>query len=154
MKITMILLLFLQGHALFAQSQRLVVWLKNGEKVYFELDESPKTTFDSDNLVITTNTIVVHYPLGEIQRYTYELQSSGIEIASNTKFSRILQKDGSLIFENFKAGTPIHLYATDGKLLKELTADGRQNTTVSLDKYPAGVYIVKANQVTYKIMKK
>lgn len=154
MKITMILLLFLQGHALFAQSQRLVVWLKSGEKIYYELEENPKTTFEGTDIVITTSNLSVNYPLKDVFRYTYELQVSGIENANKTKPVHISQKDNNLVFDNLKSGTQIQLFATDGKLLKSMAADGRQTIAISLDLYPSGVYIVKAGSVTYKMMKR
>lgn len=137
-----------------AQSQRLIVWMKSGEKVYYDLEEEPKTTFEGAEIVITTNTLQVYYPLSEILRYTYELNSSGIDNINKAKHIVISQKGGNMVIKNLRADTLIRIYATDGKLLKSMTADGSQNITIPLVSYPDGVYIVKVDNVVYKLMKR
>ena len=49
MKLTLMTLLLTMTVGLWAQNTtpRLVVWQKNGEKVYFELNEMPETTFEN-----------------------------------------------------------------------------------------------------------
>ena len=133
--------------------QRLVVWQKSGEKVYFDLAERPRTTFEGSNLVITTTTLTVSYPLEQVLRYTYELPPSGIENVNLSKPVHISHRDDALYLENLKPGIRIQLFTTDGKLLATEQADGRQTITISLAQCPAGIYIVKANDVTYKMMK-
>ena len=58
MKKTLILIgLFVWSIGAIAQdaTQRLVVWQKSGEKVYFDLAEEPETTFEGTQLVIKTS---------------------------------------------------------------------------------------------------
>lgn len=133
--------------------QYLVVWQKSGEKVYFDLTERPRTTFEGSNLVITTTTLTVSYPLEQVLRYTYELPPSGINNVNLSKLVRISHRDNVLYLENLKPGTRIQLFTADGKMIATQQADGTQTITISLAQRPAGVYIVKANDVTYKMMK-
>ncbi len=42
------------GNIAQTATQRLVVWQKSGEKVYFDISELPETTFEDGQLVITT----------------------------------------------------------------------------------------------------
>ena len=67
--IIMFLLIMSKGTTM---AQRLVIWQKDGTKVSYDLDERPKTTFTTEDLVITTATATINYPLAKIQRYTYE----------------------------------------------------------------------------------
>ena len=154
LKFVFALLFIQQGQVVCAQSQRLIVWMKSGEKVYYDLEEEPKTTFEGAEIVITTNTLQVYYPLSEILRYTYELNSSGIDNINKAKHIVISQKGGNMVIKNLRADTLIRIYATDGKLLKSMTADGSQNITIPLVSYPDGVYIVKVDNVVYKLMKR
>lgn len=135
-------------------SQRLVVWQKSGEKVFFDLLENPRTTFEGANLVITTSTLTVNYPLEQVQRYTYELQASGIENSNINKPVRIRHDNDALYLENLKPDICISLYTADGKLVSSQKADDSQTIIISLANRPAGVYIVKANGVIYKMLKR
>ena len=75
MKKTLILIiLFVWSIGNIAQTvtQQLVVWQKSGEKVYFDLAEEPRTTFENGLLVITTNSVQTSYQRSNIVRYTFE----------------------------------------------------------------------------------
>jgi len=148
-----LLLLFLGSDALCAQSQQLVVWLKNGEKIHYDLEERPKTTFSDANIVITTNTLETNYPLEQVLRYTYENVSTDIRILPDNQI-RISQNNNVLTLENLKSNTSVQLFSIDGKLLETHKASSDAPISISLKAYPLGVYIIKANGVTYKMMKK
>ena len=59
-----------------------------------------------------------------------------------------------MTFDGLADGTEVCLYAIDGKLLHTQTARSSQQTVVSLIGYPAGTYIVKVGDATYKFMKR
>ena len=64
-----------------SDSPKLVVWQKNGEKVIFDLDKLPETTFGGGVLTIKTTTATVSYQLSNILRYTYEnVKETGVEL--------------------------------------------------------------------------
>lgn len=155
-KLLSVIVLELTCHLIsYAQScQHLVVWQKTGEKVYFDLSENPRTTFEGGNLVITTPTLTVNYPVEQVQRYTYEFQQSDIDNINLSKIVRIRHNNDVLYLENLKPDTRIFLYTADGKLLSSQKADSSQTITISLANRPAGVYFVKANDVTYKMLKR
>ena len=132
---------------------RLVVWAKDGTRTYFDLTETPKTTFKETELVITSESLTVSYPLDQVLRYTYELASTGIENVINETPVRISQYDDAVYLKNLKAGTVVCLYTADGMLVSTQKADGSNAITISLTNRPAGIYIVKANDVIYKMRK-
>ena len=68
----LLMLLLIATLSSLADSQRLVVWQKSGQKVYFDLTEEPETTFEDGNLVIRSSRTTVSYPLTNVLRYTYE----------------------------------------------------------------------------------
>lgn len=136
-----------------AQTQRLVVWMKNGERVLYDLEEQPKTTFTGAELVITTNSISTSYPLTQVLRYTYEQSANSVKSVKEGDV-RILQRGDDLIFENLKADAVIKVYSLDGVLLDTNKAVGEKQTTVSLARYLTGVYLIKVGNVTYKMLKR
>lgn len=151
LKIVFLLLLLGSGCMVSAQTQRLVVWMKNGEKVFFDLSEQPKTTFEDQDLVITATQISVCYPLSQIVRYTYELPTTGIE-NTNDNITQISMRGDELTFQQLKLGTTIRVYAMDGTLIHAEKAGTDAVTIVSMAKFTSGVYIVKVGDESHKIM--
>ena len=70
-----ILFLIISVFSLTAQADdsKLLVWQADGKVVTFSLDEEPVTTFSDGNLVITTTSKTVTYPLEQVRKYTYFL---------------------------------------------------------------------------------
>lgn len=154
-KILTVLLLFSSFLAMADEPKsRLVVWGKDGTKTYFDLVENPKTTFKDNNLVITSETMTISYPIDQVLRYTYELVSTGIENVSPEKAVRISQHNDALTLENLKPGSAVCLYTVDSKLIMAQTIGDSHSVTISLSDRPSGVYIVKVNDVTYKMLKR
>lgn len=134
-------------------AQRLIIWQKDGSKVSYNLDEQPKTTFTSEDLVITTATSTISYPLAKIQRYTYEgaqlsvrdVKSQGISISHNGDL---------IIVKGMTSGKNVTVYSMDGVQLLSKLSDGAEQLSLSLSSLPMGAYIIKADEITYKFMKR
>lgn len=154
---TLVLMLLLAATvSSLADSQRLVVWQKSGQKVYFDLTEEPETTFEDGNLVIRTSRTTVSYPLTNVLRYTYE--GGTITDVGDVKMRpgevRFLQNAEQMAFDGLQDGTILEVYTLDGVKIKTVKAQGGQRTVVSLADQAAGTYIVKAGEATYKFMKR
>lgn len=138
-----------------ADPQRLVVWLTDGSKVYHDLADEPTTTFADGSLLLTTAKTSISYPLDKVLRYTYEGVYSSLSAPTlqpgEVFFSQ--EADG-MTFAGLPAGTLIQLFSPDGKLLGQQTAAEGQKVEVSAKGMPAGTYIVKAGDATYKFLKK
>ncbi len=134
-------------------AQRLVIWQKNGTKVSFDLDEQPKTTFTTEDLVITTATATISYPLGKIQRYTYE--SGEVNVRDVKSKGICIWHDGdNIIIKGLPKGKSVTVYSIDGKQLLTKPSAGSERLTLSLSDLPAGAYVVKADEITYKFSKR
>jgi len=154
---TLLLMLLLTATlSSWADSQRLVVWQKSGQKVYFDLNEEPETTFEDGNLVIRSSRTTVSYPLTNVLRYTYE--GGTITDVGDVKMRpgevRFLQNAEQMAFDGLQDGTILEVYTLDGVKIKTVKAQGGQRTVVSLADQAAGTYIVKAGEATYKFMKR
>ena len=156
-RLTITILLLMLAMTTWAQNntQRLVVWQKSGEKVYFDLTEEPETTFEGTQLVIKTTKTTAYYQLENVLRYTYEGTKTAID-GPKLRPGEIVFRQGAdqMAFDGLADGTRIDVYTLDGKLLKSQTARGSQQAVVSLASQPAGTYIVKVGDATYKFLKR
>ena len=132
--------------------KRLVVWLSDGEKVYFDLNDNPQTSFSESGVSIETNMLKISYPFNNIIKYTYEDSSTDIvDLKANEM--RVYMNENGLVFDNIKHGTLINIVTIDGKIIDTLKVDNGKNFTITLNKYTNGVYLIKINNITYKILK-
>ena len=135
--------------------QRLIVWQKNGQKVSFDLAEEPETTFENGKLVIKTTRTTVYYQLENILRYTYDGDITdvvGPKLRPNE--IRFMQGKDQMAFDGLADGTVLEIYSLDGMKLGTMQAKGGERTTVSFSSRPAGTYIVKVGNASYKFLKK
>lgn len=137
------------------EEQQLVVWLKSGERIYFNLKEEPETTFENGLLVITSDKTTAMYHLENVIRYTFEGDVTAIKNPSIRPGElRYSQGNDSMIFEGLPDGMRLEVYATDGKLISISEAKAGKPTLISLEGMPTGTYIIKANDATFKFLKK
>lgn len=150
---TLILAVLMNGFTLLtqAQDQQLVVWLRSGEKVYFNLAEQPETTYADRALTISTATMSVAYPLEQVLKYTYEGTFTGVK---KLEGDIIIKQEGDIVyFSNLKSGTRIDVYMADGRKVKSIKTDKSKTAVVSLADCNAGIYLIVMNGQTYKIVK-
>lgn len=152
-KILLLLLTFFVSQAAMADDLVLQVWQADGKVMNINLNEQPVTTYSDGQLIITTTkTTTVTFPLEQVVKYTY---TDATGISSPEAVGSKVSADGeSITFTGLKANTPVYLYTVAGQLVKTVTTTGQSKTTVSVSGFPVGVYVVKANGVTFKITKR
>ena len=150
------LLLMFTATSVWADTQqRLIVWMKNGQKVYFDLVEEPETTFENGKLAIKTTKTTVYYQLENVLRYTYDGDITdvvGPKLRPNE--IRFMQGKDQMTFDGLADGAVLEIYSLDGMKLGTMQAKGGERTTISFTNRPAGTYIVKVGEVSYKFLKK
>lgn len=151
-KILLLLLTFFVSQAAMADDLVLQVWQADGKVMNINLNEQPVTTYSDGQLIITTTKTTVTFPLEQVVKYTY---TDATGISSPEAVGSKMSADGeSITFTCLKANTPVYLYTVAGQLVKTVTATGQSKTVVSVSGFPVGVYVVKANGVTFKITKR
>ena len=132
----------------------LVVWAKDGSKTAYALIDKPKVTFTENELIIFSKGVDVNFPLDDMDRFTYEV--SDITAIRDLKTDEVKFKmDGeSLLFPALRANSSVSIYTLDGHQIfkKEIQIAGEYSFPLS--NLNAGVYLVKLNGLTYKIVKK
>ena len=156
-KLLLLLLLLLLPICLSTMAEEykthLVVWAKDQSKVAYALDDEPKITFTETELVIESKTFKVSYPLEDMDRFTYESQSSGIKDLQTEKETFQIEGE-SLIFPSLKANSSVALYSLNGTLILKKTIKEAGEYSFPLSNLMTGVYMVSVNGITYKVMKR
>ena len=136
-------------------NSRLVVWLKSGDKIGYELADAPVTTFSGSKLIIQTNKVTIPYERKDVLRYTYEnIEETGIDLSPGERRVEINHEGDEIIFRGLQVGGIASIYAINGTLIEQRKVTDSLPLTISLKNRPNGVYIVKAGTETIKVMKR
>jgi len=134
----------------------LIVLTKDNVLHHFVLVDKPKVTFEGNLLNVTCEkaSASASFNLSDIIRFTYAgLDASGIDEMSNDP-AEISMQGGAIVISQMKANSTASVYSTDGRLVRQLTAQRAGTYRLSLSSLPAGVYIVKTDNISYKITKR
>lgn len=132
----------------------LVVWKKDGTRVYYELNEMPETTFQNGKLIIKTQSASVEYPMSDVLRYTYEgVGTNGVTKARSLHKALVRRTTNSVTIINLKEGSKVELFNAEGSLLETVTSNDEEPVVISVAHQPNGVYLVKYESQTIKLIK-
>ena len=138
-----------------AGNARLIVWLKSGDKVSYDLADAPITTFSGSKLIIQTNQVTIPYERKDVLRYTYEdIGDTVIDLLPGERRVEMNQEGDEITFRGLQVGSTASIYAVNGTLIEQYEVNDSQPLTISLKNRPNGVYIVKAGTETIKVMKR
>ena len=119
----------------------------------FVLADKPEVTFEGVDLVVTCVNSTTTFALADVIRFTYLNATDAVEELTENA-TTVDFKDGMIVINQLKTGANVAVYSIDGKLIRQLTARETGNYSLNLSELPPGVYIVKADRVTYKIAKR
>ncbi len=133
----------------------ITVITKDQEHYDFQLAGAlPALKFTTTTLqVIITETIYAEFPLSDIARISYNTQSQTDIDATISPAKISYLKDGLLVISQLREGSSVSVFAVDGKLIRKITAHDSP-LCLNLSTLSKGVYLVKADNITYKIMKR
>ena len=150
----LLLMLLALPIGMLADSQNtLVVTLKNGAETAFFLKDQPNVTFEGTNLKVVSQKETVTFTLSDVLRFTYvKKDPSGID-ETVTDPTEVSYEGGVLVISQLKQGATVDVYSPDGKQVRQLKANRSGTYRLNLSELPTGLYLVKADNITYKIMK-
>ena len=138
-----------------------VAWLNDGSRTAYALGEHPVVTYSNGKLLLTTQQQQVAYAASDVHKFTIspsditcEGQQPPTTGISTPQQPQLRIHNGDIHFSGNRACSPINVYTLDGKLLHTTTTDDAGNATISIASHPAGVYIIKTETITHKIIKR
>ncbi len=131
----------------------LVVLTRDNAQHMFVLADKPEVTFEGTDLVVTCVNSTTTFALPDVIRFTYLNATDAVE-EINKDETQVNFRDGMIVVNGLKANAAVTVYSVDGRLMRQLKAHEDGNYNLDLSELPTGVYIVKADRVTYKIAKR
>lgn len=136
-----LILFLLAAVAVGAQAQNtLNVIRQDGSFMCFRFSEKPQTTFEGNDVVITTDKQNLKIPFSTIKEYTF-----GDDLIATDVISMQAADSG--------LGT-VYVYSVNGILIKTIGSSNNKSVEIFTKELPAGTYIIKNNNVTYKYQKR
>lgn len=156
MKITlklMFLCLMLTGFFRGMAQTNVTLTFHNGSTQEIEVSASGKIYFSDNYMYIDDGTSVpFSFDVANIRNMTFS-EVLGVRDVENETFSIYPNPVHNEFSIHANDATTYHytLFALDGRLL--LDGIGQDITSVSMDRFPAGLYILKINNTSFKINK-
>ena len=149
-KLYLILLLLCCCGSIMAD-QVLQIVKADGQTHTINLNQEPVTTYEDGNLIITTINATITYPLEVVRKFVFISGSEDIQNIKGGKFE--ISKDGRfLTLSGLKNDTDAYLYSVNGILMERIHVTASTSISINLESYPLGVYMIKVDGATYKIM--
>ena len=136
-----------------AEPKMLVVTAMDGTTTKYLLDGMPQVRIEKPYLVISSGMASVSLPLENLQHMHYEKATDEATAIGDIKVFD--EKGGSerIDFSNLPADANVSIYTLDGKQLYSMRPGQGKNLSLPLGSLQSGIYLVKVNDVTYKIQK-
>lgn len=156
-KLCSLLLLMLMS---FSQAQAndsdvaLYIELVDGTTFEYAIGEDPRVTFDESNVLINSILVEFAIPKDLVQRF-YFWNTGG----TNTSITETPKSiDASFSFDGYTvgvtgAGKDVQVYDLSGHMLCNV-ATSQGSASIDISMFNAGIYIVRTNNQTIKILKK
>lgn len=135
-----------------------IVWDNEGGFVSFPLEERPRiiSDYQKQEIKCITSKQEVIFEMNEVHKYTLHADPDELMSIENVtepegSFHRDLNSFG---FENFKPGSRVSVYTVNGMLMHSYNIDNDGKLTISTAGWGAGVYLIKTESVTYKVVRK
>ena len=152
-RIGLFLLLFIgMATAALAQSTLMTIHLNDGSEQVFTMSDSDRVYFeDNQTLVIEVGSTTERISLGDIRKITCEDFVGTSENTSATAFIFPNPVHDVLMLCNLNGKETLRIYALDGRCVK--TAEVSGNQTIDISDLSNGLYLVKTQSQTLKMIK-
>lgn len=132
-----------------------IVWFNDGGYVAYPFAEKPVVRYSGDGIVIDTSKESVTFSQNDVLKVTLDNTStpSGLESVENGLLSPSIQQNGNkLLFAGFAPDTKVLIYSINGQLVDSfMIGEDRALSLPSLD-IQKGIYIIQADNITYKFI--
>lgn len=140
------------------QSTGSVVVLKqtNGDTSVYSFSDSPQIRYADNKVKLTTSKTSVELEADNVDRiYLSQGEKDDLSVeALEADVVRYFIADGQLVVSGLEAGAVVSVYTVDGTLLVSRSAGTDGKVSLALPKSQNGIFVVKANNQTFKIIVK
>ena len=156
--VAFVVLMMMAPMALFSQNNMMIVHLKNGLVAEFLFKYEPVITFTDTDIVLTTSMGSITYPLANLTKFTFskkDLPTTEVEeIEEDVRKVTFSIDEYTINIDGAKADEAVYVIASDGKVLDAYKTDKEGSLSFSIADLPDGTYIIRSEEITFKILKK
>ena len=151
-------LLFLFGMLLFKAQTGLKITYYDGTEQGFSIENSGKLSFSGSDLLLQTSSTAnaTTIPTSIIRKIVFDSAVLSVQTISQNTSKYILYPNPSNDYIRIKSfdGEKLQtsIYSMDGKLLHQ--GNYTSDQTIDISNLKSGVYLIKANNETFKLIKK
>ena len=132
----------------------LTIHQKDGQLFSFGFEDKPVITYTDNDLVLKTTKTEVQYPLSSLAKFTFtDLEDAVISIKDD-KAAQMELDNYMVSITGAKPDITVTVIGSDGKTIGTYKTDAYGSVTFSISDLPQGIYIIKSENLTCKILKK
>ena len=134
----------------------LVIETNNSKKHSYSLEDNPVISFDSNRLIIKTEKIELSYQISDIVKY-YFVEEDDTSISSingdvnNIHFN--YTNTDFLLIEGIASEDNVNVYEINGRTCHVDIVRNSNSITIELKTLPKGIYLVKVNNHSFKLIR-
>ncbi len=137
----------------------LIIWNKDESYTAVALEERPVLLFDEDEMLVkvTTSKQELSFSLETVRKYTLDASDDQTMTEIAKPFmtgSQFSYKSNMLYFNGFKRNSVISIYSINGILVCQYKMGNDGMASISTADWKKGLYWIKTDSITYKILKK
>jgi|GEM_PF-3405735 len=142
------------------QQVYLVVWTQDGGKVLYPLNEQPSIKFDGNgNYVVRSSAVEMQYPVADVRMFTLAdtddpRPDQPMDIPDVSTRHNFSYSDNTVRFSSLPLGSKVQVYNASGLLLRNFEVSDDGTASININDLPKGIYIIKTESITHKIIKK
>ncbi len=127
----------------------------DGAIITYAFEDKPVISYTGEELVITTSSTSVQYPLAYLRKLTLESDwDTATAIGEVTKPDTEFHfTDQGATVRGEKPGTPFQVFDMKGARVYQGTIDAEGRADIRMSRLPAGIYVIKTQSTSFKIRK-
>ncbi len=132
----------------------LIIHQNDGSQICFGFLEKPVIKYTETDMILTTTSVVVEYPLSSISKFTFtEKETSVSSISTDAVIPTIILNDNIVCISGAKSNQLVSLISIDGRVISTHKTDANGLLYFSIEPLSKGIYIVKIESLICKITK-
>ena len=133
----------------------LTIYQKDGQQFSFGFAEKPVITYTDNDLVLKTSKTEVSYPLSTISKFTFSDSETHVsDVVTDIKTPALSLEDYMVNITGAESDVTVSVIGSDGKIICSYKTDTEGCVTFSIAELAEGVYIIKSEKLTCKILKR
>ena len=133
----------------------LIIKQKDGQQLFYGFDKKPVIKYTEEELVLKTNDAEVYYPFSSIAKFSFiDTETDIHDIINGSKTPEFSIEKDEVFIKGVRAGTTVYIIGLEGKIHNTFKINNEGMIFFSINALPKGVFVIKADNLTCKILKK